>query len=202
MAGTLTISNAQRKLSTLGLYAGAADGDCGPKTWAALFAHQGARPDLAAQFGAAMAEYGRDIDTPLEVIYFLAQAGHETQGFRYLTEVGGPGYCSRYDCRKDLGNSRPGDGYRFRGRGIFQITGRANYLTMSTKLGVDLLAEPARAAEPEIAIRTALEFWRSRGLGKLAAADYGAEITQRINGGQNGAVDRQTRAAKLKALFA
>jgi putative chitinase len=178
------------------------DGVAGPKTWAALFAREGARKDLAQQFGSAMAEYGQAIDTPLEACHFLAQAGHETGSFRNLTEFGGPGYCRKYDGRADLGNCKPGDGFLFRGRGIFDLTGRANYLTMSTKLSVDLIANPERAAEPEIAVRAALEFWRAHHLSDLAAADNVVEITHRINGGTNGLVDRVERLNKLKALFA
>lgn len=192
---TLDLRTAQRRLTLL------ADGILGPKTWGALFAQQGAPPDLAGALGAAMASHGADINTPLEVVHFLAQAGHETAGFRYLVELGGPTYCSRYDGRADLGNCDAGDGYRFRGRGIFQLTGRTNYAEMGRKLGADLVGLPNLAATPDLAIRTALEFWRSRGLAALAAADQVEAITRRINGGTNGLADRQDRLAKLKALF-
>lgn len=193
---TLDLRAAQRRLSLI------VDGVLGPKTWAALFAHAGARPDLARPMGAAMAEFGRDIDQPLEIAHFLAQTGHETLSFRYFTELGGPTYCAKYDGRSDLGNCEPGDGWRFKGRGIVQLTGRANYAEMSRKLGVDLLSVPDRAADPDIAVRTALEFWRSRGLGPLAMADDLAGVTKRVNGGKNGIEDRRRRLVALKALFA
>jgi putative chitinase len=191
----MQIQNAQKRLGL------APDGVLGPKTWAALFAHEGARATDASAFASVMATDGSDIDQPLEICHFLAQAGHETQGFRYLTELGGQAYCARYDGRHDLGNTRPGDGYRFRGRGIFQNTGRGNYLKLSGKLSVDLIAHPELLAQPGYAVRAALEFWRSRGLGALALADNVVAITHKINGGTNGLSDREMRLLRLKALF-
>lgn len=202
----MDIRNAQRKLGLT------PDGDLGPKTWAALFQSCGAKPAHATVFGQAMATYGRDIDTPLEACHFLAQGGHETQGFGQLVEMGSgdknhdglDDYLVYLDRRTDLGNTPAldGDGEKYRGRGIFQITGTSNYRAYGAKIGVDLLTRPERAAEPEIAARTALEFWRTKGLGVYAAADNVLAITKRINGGTNGLSDRQARLAKLKALFA
>lgn len=191
----MDVRNAQRRLGLT------PDGVLGPKTWAGLFTHGGAKPARAEPLGEAMAEYGRDIDTPLEIAHFLGQAGHETTGFKNLVELGGPTYCAKYDGRRDLGNCKAGDGYKFRGRGIFQNTGRDAYLKLATKFSVDLLATPDRLAEPEYAVRAALDFWRTRGLAALAARNDGHAITKKINGGINGLVDRATRTAAIMALF-
>lgn len=201
----MRIENAQSKL---GLNP---DGALGPKTWTALFAYCGAKPAHAESFARAMVAYGRDIDTPLEIAHFLSQGGHETMSFGRLVEMGngdkdGDGlddYLIYLDRRTDLGNTPAldGDGQKYRGRGIFQITGTSNYRTYGAKIGVDLLRYPERAAEPETAVRTALEFWRTKGLSALAAADDCTAITKRINGGRNGLPDRLSRLAKLKRLF-
>lgn len=84
--------------------------------------------------------------------YMLATAFHETAfKMQPITEYGSKAYFNRYEGRKDLGNTVPGDGYRFRGRGYVQLTGRRNYQLASQKLGIDLVANPERALEPVIA---------------------------------------------------
>jgi putative chitinase len=110
---------------------------------------------------------GYEIDTPQEYCHFLAQACHESDQFRTLRE-----YASgrAYDDRADLGNSQPGDGARFKGRGIFQTTGRANYLQLGIKQGRrDLFINtPELLEQPEYAVWSACEFWRTRGLNDVA----------------------------------
>jgi putative chitinase len=142
---------------------------------------------LIAPLNLYLPQYG--IDTLLRLDHFLGQGAEETAGFRTLTE-----YASgrEYEGRHDLGNIQAGDGERFKGRGIFQITGRANYTTMSHVLGVDLVNNPQLAASPEIAVRTACEYWKSHGLAALADNDDLEGITRRINGGTNGINDRET----------
>jgi len=137
-----------------------------------------------------LTEYG--IDTPLRVSHFWAQAAHECAGFKTMHEYWGPTKAQiRYEGRKDLGNVNPGDGYLFRGRGIFQLTGRANYEKMGELLGLDLVNHPDLASTPETAIRIACEYWKSRGLNALADKNDIVAITKKINGGMNGIADRR-----------
>ena len=97
-----------------------------------------------------------DINTPLRQAAFLAQVGHESGGLHWLVELWGPTLAQRhYEDRDDLGNTIPGDGLRFRGRGLLQTTGRSNYLRTGKALGVDLIANPEKLAEPELASRSA-----------------------------------------------
>lgn len=136
--------------------------------------------------------------SPLEQAHFLAQAAHETAGFRTLEEYGGPAYWKRYEGRKDLGNVKPGDGVRFHGRGIFQLTGRANYEAYGRRLGLDLVSRPERAADPETSVRIAVAYWEAKGLGAWALRDDLKQVTRKINGGQNGLQDRARYLAIAK----
>lgn len=139
-----------------------------------------------------------EVNTYLRVCHFLAQAAHEAASFRTLREYASG---SAYEGRKDLGNVRPGDGVRYRGRGIFQLTGRANYKTIGTKLGYDLENNPELAESPEISVLTALEYWNSRNLSPLADRDQVELITRRINGGLNGFEDRKKYLERAKKIF-
>lgn len=137
----------------------------------------------------AMARY--DINTPLRIAHFLAQIGHESGRLRYCREVWGPTPTqSRYEGREDLGNIHPGDGKRFMGRGLIQLTGRANYSQASQALWVDFVGEPELLEQPEYAALSAAWFWHSRDLNRLADSDAALMITKRINGGTNGLDDR------------
>ncbi|MEN5084083.1 glycoside hydrolase family 19 protein [Bosea sp. TWI1241] len=138
---------------------------------------------------------------PLRLPHFLAQAAHETDGFRTLVEYGGPGWFARYDGRADLGNDRPGDGARYRGRGVFQLTGRANYRRYGRLLGVDLEGEPAQAAEPELSLRIALAYWRERGIDAAADRDDIVAVTRLINGGLNGLAARRALLERARAIW-
>lgn len=153
----------------------------------------GARIDRATEWlpyiEAAMAEFG--ITTPLRQAAYLAQIGHESGGLRYTTEIWGPTAAqSRYEGRKDLGNTQAGDGFKYRGRGLIQTTGRANYLATGAALGVDLIADPERLAEPDLAARSAAWYWHQHGLNMLADVGDFELITRRINGGLNGYAER------------
>lgn len=122
-------------------------------------------PGLAEWLNATCPLY--EIDTPQEYCHFLAQACHETDHFKTLRE-----YASgrAYEGRADLGNTQAGDGVRFKGRGIFQTTGRANYLQLGIKKGRrDLfINNPELLEQPEYAVWSACEFWQTRGLNDVA----------------------------------
>ena len=153
----------------------------------------GARIDRAREFlphiEAAMAEF--DISTPARQAAFLAQIGHESGGLHWLVEIWGPSIAqAHYEGRADLGNTQPGDGFKFKGRGLLQTTGRANYQRTGDALGVDLLADPTLLATPELAARSAGWYWREHGLNALADAGNFMLVTRRINGGTNGLEER------------
>jgi putative chitinase len=145
---------------------------------------------------ATLIEY--EMNTLIRIAHFLAQTCHEAAGFR-TTEEFADG--SAYEGRKDLGNTQPGDGPRYKGRGLIQLTGRANYVEYGEALGLDLVAQPETAAEPVISLRIACEFWKRHHLNQFADQDDIETITRRINGGLNGLDDRKANLAKAKAAL-
>ena len=149
---------------------------------------------------AAMGHY--QIVGTKRVAAFIAQIGHESGQLKYVKEIWGPTAAqAKYEGRKDLGNTVAGDGSKYRGRGLIQITGRANYMACGEGLGLDLIKQPELLEKPQHACMSAAWFWGTKGLSTLADAGQFDKITQRINGGQNGAVDRQTLYARaLKVL--
>ena len=140
------------------------------------------------------------------VAAFIAQIGHESGQFRYVRELGSDQYLSKYDTgslAKRLGNTpeADGDGQKYRGRGLIQITGRANYITCGEALALDLVNHPELLEKPQHACMSAAWFWASRGLNTLADAGEITKISKRINGGLNGLADRQALYARaLKVL--
>ncbi|MBX8534513.1 glycoside hydrolase family 19 protein [Pseudomonas cichorii] len=143
---------------------------------------------------AAMGRY--QIITPLRIAAFIAQIGHESGQLRYVRELGSDAYLKRYDTgqlAKNLGNTpeADGDGQLYRGRGLIQVTGRANYAACGEALGLDLLNHPELLEQPEHAAMSAAWFWGSNGLNRLADQGDFVKITKRINGGTNGLAERQ-----------
>jgi len=139
------------------------------------------------------------VDTPLRIVHFLAQLGHESGAFRYCEELASG---EAYEGRVSLGNTQPGDGVRFKGRGLIQITGRANYRAYSKARGVDYVATPTLlATDPAVAVDSAIWYWNTRNLNTLADADNVDGITRRINGGDNGLPDRKAKLARAKCLL-
>lgn len=162
------------------------------------FARTG-RPDILAAVAAGdavLTRYG--ITTPGRLCHFMAQIAHESDGF-HTTEEYASG--AAYEGRKYLGNVRKGDGKRFKGRGLIQLTGRANYRVYGERLGVDLEANPERAAAPDFSLLVACEYWKDKGLNAFADRDDITGITKRINGGTNGLADRKARLKAARAIW-
>jgi predicted chitinase len=159
---------------------------------------------LAVVMPNVLASYG--ITSGLRFCHFIAQAAHETMGFQTLQELGGTAYFDKnYGPQtavgKRLGNTQKGDGARYHGRGIFQLTGRTNYAAYGKRLGLDLIANPELAADPATSLRIACEYWKAHGLNALADNDDIDGITRRINGGTNGLASRKAYLAAAKKLW-
>lgn len=146
-----------------------------------------------------MANYG--IDTPRRRAHFLAQLCHESGQLRYTEEIASG---AAYEGRADLGNTQPGDGRRFKGRGLIQLTGRANYVAFGRAVGRDFSTDataPLLATDPDLAVQVSCWFWSTRGLNGPADANDIRRITLRINGGLNGYGDRQALYARAACMF-
>lgn len=129
-----------------------------------------------------------EIGTYLRASAFLAQLAHESAELRYFEEIASG---KAYEGRKDLGNTQPGDGVKYKGHGPIQITGRANHTACGKALGLDLVNNPTLITLPPNAFRSAGWFWDTRGLNALADQRLFKAITKKINGGFNGLADRQ-----------
>jgi putative chitinase len=139
------------------------------------------------------------INTPLRRVHFLAQIGHESGELRYSEEIASG---AAYEGRRDLGNMQPGDGKRFKGRGLIQITGRANYrdfgLSRSRDFTSNLAAAQQLSTDPALAVDASCWFWNVHNLNRLADRDDVLAITKVINGGTNGLADRKALLARAK----
>ena len=150
----------------------------------------------------------RHINTPKRIAAFLAHVGHESGQLQYLRELGNEQYLSKYDSgvlAVRLGNTPEldGDGQKYRGRGLIQITGRNNYRQCSLGLFGDerLLVSPQLLEQPHWAAESAAWFWERNGLNELADRDQFNSITRRINGGLNGLQDRLQLWARARAVL-
>jgi predicted chitinase len=154
---------------------------------------------------------------PTELAQLLAQVGHESANFTRLKEIASG---KEYEGRTDLGNTQPGDGPKYKGRGYIQITGRINYRSIGKKLGVDLENNPELLERPDLAAKASFIYWRTRvqyemRVGrKLKKPDgrFGqwpsnntftdtVAVTWVVNGGQNGLKDRKDRFDRIYNLF-
>lgn len=163
-----------------------------------------ANPSLIGRYYAPlerqMTRYG--INTPLRQAHFLAQVCHESGQLRYSEELAsGDAYEGRV---QGLGNTQPGDGRRFKGRGLIQLTGRANYVAFGRALNRDFVTDPnprLLATDPDLATQVACWFWNDRALNGPADANDIRTVTRIINGGLNGFGDRQSLLTRARCMF-
>jgi len=155
--------------------------------------HRRDQPVLAS----TLASYG--INTRLRVAHFLGQTCHESAGFRTTEEFASG---EAYEGRKDLGNIKKGDGPRYKGRGLIQLTGRANYKALGTTLGIDLESHPLMAAEPVLSLKIACEYWKKKKINPDCDRDDIITVTKKINGGTTNLDDRRRYTSKAKAALA
>jgi putative chitinase len=140
-----------------------------------------------------------DINTPVRQQHFLAQLAHESDHFQTTRE-----YASgkAYEGRKDLGNTHKGDGERYRGRGLIQLTGRSNYQRASQALGQPYLEEPDLVEKFPAAAIVSGWFWKTNGLNEIADKDDVRAVTRRVNGGLNGLDSRMAHLASARTAVA
>lgn len=132
-----------------------------------------------------------EINTELRAAAFLAQIAVESGELRYTKEIWGPTKQQlKYEGRLDLGNTEPGDGFKYMGRGLIQITGRANYKACGEGLRVTLLEYPEKLEELPLCVKSAGWYWKSRGLNELADDGEIKAITKRVNGGYTHLAER------------
>lgn len=143
-----------------------------------------------------------DISTALRIAHFLAQVAHESDGFCTLEEyASGAAYEGRV---KDLGNTQPGDGKRFKGRGPIQLTGRSNYRAFTTWMHARQSDAPNFETSPELVATwpwagwAVIFFWQTKNLNAVADRDDLVAVTKVINGGRNGLDDRARYLARAK----
>lgn len=187
-------------------------------------------PSAAAQFLAPVEETCRSfqITTPLRLAHFLAQTAHESARYTALVEnlnYGAAGLLATWPSRFDaataaafarqperianrvyadrMGNGPEvsGDGWRFRGRGILQVTGRASYRAIGEFLGEDLETEPDLLSTPRLAALAAGWYWSARGINALCDIDDAVAVTEAVNGGRHGLEQRLELLGQVKAVL-
>jgi putative chitinase len=156
-------------------------------------------PPSQAETSLVGAAKNAGITEPAELAQFLAQTSHESGGFQYVRELGKDSYFAKYEGRKDLGNTQPGDGLKYKGRGFIQLTGRANYEHFGKAINEDLINNPELAEKPDIAAKLAVAFWKERVKPKVKDFNNTEAVTKIINGGYNGLEDRKNRFQQYTA---
>lgn len=180
----------------------------------------GVSPTQAKQFAEPLSQaFDRfGVTTVLQQAAFVAQAMHESASFARLEEnlfysrperiqqvwpsrflslndaarvARNPGALANVVYAGRMGNNQPGDGWRFRGRGLFQLTGRETYARAAAALGFDFEAHPELVALPPAAALTAVWFWSDSGCNELMASGEFDKTTRRINGGNIGLTERR-----------
>jgi putative chitinase len=151
---------------------------------------------IGAVMSAVFGDY--EITNRLRIAHFLAQICHESAGLR-TTEEFADG--SAYEGRADLGNVEPGDGRRFKGRGLLQLTGRSNYKIYGDDLGIDLIQNPEQASDPVTSLKIACLYWKKHDINPLCDEDNLQAVTRKVNGGLNGLDSRADFLAKAKVAL-
>ena len=134
-----------------------------------------------------------DITTPLRWAHYLAQIAHESMEFRYTEEIASGAKYDTGALATRLGNTpaKDGDGQKYKGRGLIQLTGKYNYAEYKKYCGFDVVKQPELLAQPVGAIRSSMWFWRKKNLNYYADIDALLTITKLINGGTNGYSERK-----------
>jgi putative chitinase len=171
------------------------------------------------------AKYG--IDTPKRQAAFIGQCAHESNNFRVLEEnlhysasalmrvwpsrfpdintaekyANNPEKIANKVYAGRMGNTEEGDGWKYHGRGLIQLTGRENYANCGSNLGVDLVGDPNRLLDPAYAVLSAAWFWNKKGLNTLADSQDYETMTKRINGGILGLEDRKIKINKVLSIL-
>lgn len=152
---------------------------------------------ISAKFPETLDRYA--INSRLRIAHFMAQVTHECAGFRTTEEFASG---AAYEGRTDLGNTEPGDGKRYKGRGFIQLTGRDNYRRIGKILALPLEENPEVAAEPLNALYIACEYWKTKNINAAADLDDLIKATRLVNGGLNGLEDRKSYLVKAKTELA
>jgi putative chitinase len=167
------------------------------------------------------------IDTPKRQAAFIGQCAHESNNFRVLEEnlhysasalmrvwpsrfpdintaekyANNPEKIANKVYAGRMGNTEEGDGWKYHGRGLIQLTGRENYANCGFNLGVDLIGDPNQLLDPAYAVLSAAWFWNKKGLNTLADSQDYETMTKRINGGILGLNDRKTKINKVLSIL-
>lgn len=153
--------------------------------------------EAGAVLAATLESY--DITSRLRIAHFLGQTCEESAGYRTTEEFASG---REYEGRQDLGNTQKGDGPRYKGRGLLQLTGRANYADYGKALGVDLVNNPTLAAQPALSLKIACEYWKRHDINADCDRDDAQAVTRKVNGGLNGLSDRIAFTQKAKTAVA
>jgi len=188
-------------------------------------------PELADKWAVALDETCQEfaIDNPYRIAGFLSQTAHESAGFKFVSENLNYSAASlmrvwsqrfptleiaqryamqperianrAYADRMGNGSESSGDGWKYRGRGLIQLTGKNNYVAYSMACDNEALQKPDIVAEPKYAAESAGWFWSVNRLNQLADKQDVVGMTKRINGGTNGLDDRQMKYSKIMSYF-
>jgi putative chitinase len=168
-----------------------------PELLVQLMPFSGGRATMFAEpIKNAMAEFA--INTPRRQAAFIAQIAHESGSLKYMKELADG---SAYEGRADLGNTHPGDGKRYPGRGPIQLTGRGNMLLYGQLLGLDLINKPELLEQPIHGCRASACFWKREGCNELADGDKFGAITKKINGGYNHLDERIAHWLRIRKVL-